>query len=215
MIGRGGQQAGDLVDLRGAGGAKDQRDAVEQKSCGKGAEQKVLDGGFGAAARVLAIAGQNVGGDGGDLQRDEDQQQLDRAGEQAHADRAKDDQRVELALMMAVFRQGVEREQQSHQHDAANQHVEEDGKGAGFDGAVEAGSHGQGKLPQAGPQGEGGSDGRNPAQRAACPMGRQRGVDHHDGDAGQREDHLGKDTVDVGNGIHRWASPGSEIVDTD
>ncbi len=152
VILRGGREAGDLVDLRGAGGAEDHRDAVEQEGGGEGAEQKVLDGRFRSAGGVLAVAGQNIGGDGGDFQRDEDQQQLDRAGQQAHSHRAEDDERVELALMMAVFGQGVEREQQRHQHDAADEHVEEDGEGAGLDRAGEAGSFRQGKLPQAGPR---------------------------------------------------------------
>ena len=38
----------DLVDLRRAGGAEDQGDAIEKKRGGKGAKQKVLDGGLGA-----------------------------------------------------------------------------------------------------------------------------------------------------------------------
>ena len=111
MILRGGSQVRDLVDLRGAGGAEDQRDAVEQECGGEGAEQEVLDGGFRAAAGLLAVAGEDVGGDGGDFESDEDDQQLDGAGEQAHADGAEDDERVVLALVMAVFGEGVEREQ--------------------------------------------------------------------------------------------------------
>ncbi len=62
-------------------------------------------------------------------------EQLDRAGEQAHADGAEDDERVELALVVAVFGQGVEREQKRDENDAADEHVEEDGEGAGLDGA--------------------------------------------------------------------------------
>ena len=67
-----GREMGDLVDLRGAGGAKDQRDAVEKKAGGEGAKQEVLDGGFRAAASLFAIAGKDVGGDRGDFQSDED-----------------------------------------------------------------------------------------------------------------------------------------------
>ena len=64
MILRRGRQAGNLVDLRGAGGAEDQRDAVEQEGGGEGAKQKILDGRFGSAGRLLAITGQHVGCDG-------------------------------------------------------------------------------------------------------------------------------------------------------
>ena len=99
-----GARCGDLVDLRGAGGAEDERDAVEEECRGEGAEQEVLDGGFRAAAGLLAVAGKDVGGDGGDFEGDEDDEQLDGAGEQAHADGAEDDERVELALMVAVLR---------------------------------------------------------------------------------------------------------------
>ncbi len=80
MILCGRRQVSDLIDLRSAGGAKDQRHAVEEKSGGKGAEKKVLDGRFGTAACLLAITSQDVGGDGGDFEGDEDEQQLDRAG---------------------------------------------------------------------------------------------------------------------------------------
>ena len=97
-------------------------------------------------------------------------QQLDGAGEQAHADCAEDDERVELALMMGVLGQRVEREQQSHENDAADEDVEEDGEGAGFDGGEEAGSFRQGELPEAGPEGDGGSDGGDPAERSGAAM---------------------------------------------
>ena len=105
---------GDLVDLRGAGRAKDQRHAVEEKGSGKRAKQEVLDCRFGATRRLLAITGKNVSGDRGDFESDENDQQFDCAGEQAHADRAKGDQSVELALVMAVFGQRIEREQKRY-----------------------------------------------------------------------------------------------------
>jgi hypothetical protein len=53
----------------------------------------------------FAVAGKDVGGDRGDFEGNEDHEQFDGAGEQAHADRAEDDEGVELALMVAVFRQ--------------------------------------------------------------------------------------------------------------
>ncbi len=101
-------QMRNLVNLRGSGGAEDQRDSVQQEGCRKRSEQEVLDRGFGTAARVLAIAGQNVGGDGGDFERNEYNQQFDGAGKQAHADCAEDDQRIELTLMMTVRGHSVE-----------------------------------------------------------------------------------------------------------
>ena len=206
LVLRHGREPRDLVDLGGSGSAEDQCDAVEQKSGGKGAEEKIFDGGFGAAAGLFAVAGENVGGDRGNLKRNENDEELDGAGEQAHADRAKDDERVKLALVVAVFGQRVEREKQSHEHDAADENVEEDGKGAGFDGAEEAGALRKRKLRKAAVDGQGGSDGGEKSEIAARPLRRKRRVDDHDGRAGEGENHLGEDAVDVGNGVHRWAS---------
>jgi Sec-independent protein translocase protein TatA len=121
----------------------------------------------------LRQAGKNVGGDGGDFKRDEDDEQLDGRGEQAHADGAEDNERVELALVVGVLGQRVEREQEGDENDAADEDVEEDGEGAGLDGRVEARAFGQRKLPNAGPEGDRGSDGGDPAERAARPRGRE------------------------------------------
>ena len=71
----------------------------------------------------------------------------------------------------------------------------------------EAGACGQGELPEAGPEGKCGAEGGDPAKAAALPIAGERGVDQHDGHAGQGENDFGKDAEDVGNGIHRWASP--------
>ena len=94
LVLRDGGESRDLIDLRGAGGAEDQGNAVEQKRGGKGAEEEVLDGGFRAAAGLLPVAGEDVRGDGRDFEGDEDHEQLDGAGEQAHADGAEYDERV-------------------------------------------------------------------------------------------------------------------------
>ena len=155
---------------------------------------------------MLAPAGKNVGGDGRDFEGDEDDEQLDGGGEQAHADGAEDDERVKLALMVGVFRERVEREQERDENNAADEDVEEDGEGAGFDGGEEAGSFGQGKLPEAGPKGGCSSHGCDPSKRTARPGGRERGVNEHDDNSGQREDDLGEDAVDVGDWGHRWTS---------
>ena len=140
LILRNGRETRNLVNLRGACGAKDHCDAVEKKCSSEGAEEEVFDGGFGAAAGLLAVAGEDVGGDRGDFEGNEDDEQLDGGGEQAHADCAENDEGVELALVVAIGWQSVEREQEGHEDDAADEDVEEDGEGAGFDGAKEAGS---------------------------------------------------------------------------
>ena len=59
--------------------------------------RKYLMEDFGAGGLALAEAGQDVGGDGRDLEADEDHQQLDRAGHEHHADGAEEDQREVFA----------------------------------------------------------------------------------------------------------------------
>ena len=156
---------------------------------------------------MLAVAGEDVGGDGGDFERDEDDEQLDGAGEQAHADCAEDDERVVLALMMGVLGQSVEREQEGDENDAADEDVEEDGEGAGFDGASRSRCLRAGKAARGWPRGRSWFRWRRPSRAGGAAMrGGSDGVDEHDGDAGEREDDLGEDAVDVVNWSHRWTS---------
>ncbi len=136
LVLRDGGEARDLIDLRGAGSAKDEGNAVKQKRGGKRAEEEVFDGGFRAAAGLFPVTGKDVGGDRGDFEGDEDHEQLDGAGEQAHANSAEYDERVILALVVAVLRQRIEREQEGDENDAADEDVEEDREGAGFDGGM-------------------------------------------------------------------------------
>src|SRR4051812_6624434 len=124
--------AGNVVDRGGAGGAEDEGDAVEEKCRGKGAEEEVLDGGFRALAGLLAVSGENVGGDRGDFESDEYDEEFGGGGQEAHADGSEDHECVVLALVVAVFRKSVEREEQSDDDNAANEHVKEDSEGAGL-----------------------------------------------------------------------------------
>ena len=64
------------IQLRGAGDPVDQRDAIEQKRGGEGAQQEILQRGFVVALVVAQIAGQDVGRDRGDLEPDEDHDQI-------------------------------------------------------------------------------------------------------------------------------------------
>ena len=54
---------GDGVDGGGAGSAEDESDSVEEEGCGEGAEQEVLEGGFGSLGALAAQAGKDVGRD--------------------------------------------------------------------------------------------------------------------------------------------------------
>src|SRR6185437_9070570 len=164
VIGSSGGEMRNFVNLRGAGGAEDKRNAIEKKCGGKGAQQEVFECGFGSAAALLAVSGQDVSRNRRNFKRYKDKQQFDGAGKQAHADRAEGDQGVELALMMAIFWQRIERDQQGYEHDAADDDVKKDGERARFDGSEKAGAFRQRKLPDAGIEGGGGSDGGEPPQ---------------------------------------------------
>jgi len=157
LVLRVGGAACDVVDGRGAGGAEDEGDAVEEECRGEGAEEEVLDSGFGAFAGLLAIPSEDVGRDGGDFESDEDDEQFGGGCEETHADCAEDHQRVVLALVMAVFGECVEREKQRNDDDAADEDVEEDGEGAGLDGAGVAGAHWKRELPDAAEVGNAGA----------------------------------------------------------
>ena len=69
--------------IRRAGDAVDPGDAVEQKRGGERSQQEVLQRRFIGALVVAQVAGQDVAGDGGDLQADEDHDQL--VGRHHHA----------------------------------------------------------------------------------------------------------------------------------
>ena len=107
--------------------------------------------------------------------------------------------RIKLALVMAVFRQRVEREQQRHQHDAADQHVEEDGEGAGLDRAEETGSNWKRELHRLAQSARVVPIAATQPEQAARQPERQRRIDQHDGHAGEREHDLGKNAERLGS----------------
>jgi hypothetical protein len=138
---------GDGRDAGGASGAVEQRDAVEKERGCEAAQQEVLDGGLGGRGAAFAEAGEDVGGDGGDLQADEDHQELDRAGHEHHAGGAKEDEREVLAGVgdhpSGHARRGprgdgglkvVQRAEQRDQHDGGDEQMEEDREGVYLQG---------------------------------------------------------------------------------
>ncbi len=115
------EAVGDGVDVGRAGGSEGERDAVEEEGGGEGAEKEVLDGGLGAGGLSLAEAAEDVGGDRGDLEADEDHQELDRAGHEHHADGAEAEQGEVLAGVAGVAFEVVERAEQGDQDDGCDE----------------------------------------------------------------------------------------------
>ncbi len=72
-----------------------------------------------------AVARHDVGGDGRDFERDEDQQQLDGGGHEHHADGAELDEGEEFAEAFGLRGDRVEDDEQRGEHDAGDEDVEE------------------------------------------------------------------------------------------
>ena len=64
---------------------------------------------------------EDVGGDGGDLEADEDHEELDRAGHEHHADGAEEDEGEVLAGVAGVAFEVVERAEQGDENDGADE----------------------------------------------------------------------------------------------
>ncbi len=92
-----GEAGGDGGDAGRAGGSEAEGDAVEEEGRGEAAEEEVLEGGFGGCRAAFAEAGEDVGGDGGDFEADEDHEELDGAGHEHHAGGAEADEGEVLA----------------------------------------------------------------------------------------------------------------------
>ena len=100
-----------LTDLDGAGGAVEERDAVQQDAARERAEDEVLERGLDRLRLALEVAGQDVARQRHQLERDPDRQQAETARHQHHAGgRGQQDQRVELspAGNRSLRRSGIE-----------------------------------------------------------------------------------------------------------
>ena len=76
--------------------------------------------------------------------------------------------------------------------------LEEDGEGVDLDRPVEGEDGTEAELVPAGGGGEGGAEDGEPAERAAGGAGLEDGLEHHDENADEGEEDLGKEGEDVG-----------------
>ena len=90
--------------------------------------RKYLSARFVVARIVAQIAGQNIGGDGGNLQADEDHDQLIGGSHDGLADDAEQDQRVEFAAAGVFAAQIVGGAEHGQQADADHQNAEKGGE---------------------------------------------------------------------------------------
>ena len=75
----------DLGEPRRAGDAEQQRDSIKKKAGGKRAQQKIFQGSLAAIRHLAAESDQDIARKRGDLQADEDQDQLIAGSHQVHA----------------------------------------------------------------------------------------------------------------------------------
>jgi len=199
--GRGGggfEAVGDGVDVGGTGGSEGKRDAVEEEGGSEGTEEEVLEGRLGTGGLALAEAGHDVGGDGGDLEADEDHEELDRAGHEHHAGGTKENESEVLAGVGGVAFEVVERPEEGGEDDGGDEHVEERGEGVGLDGVGKGVEGAELKLIVAGEAGDGGTGDGDPAEGLAGAAGLETGLGQHDENTGEGEDVFGEEGEDVG-----------------
>ena len=94
-----GDAPGDQREVRRAGRAVHQRDAVEQERRRERAEQEVLERALGGSLAAAVDAGERVHRDRHQLDAEEDDHQVARGGEQHHARRREQDQHVRLGRL--------------------------------------------------------------------------------------------------------------------
>ena len=162
------ENAADGGQVRRAGAAVDPGDAVEQESSGEGAEQEVFQSRLVVALVVAQVAGQDVGGDGRDLDADEDHDQLIGRGHEALADDGEQNQGVVFASLVVGLAEVIGRHQNDDRADGQDEHAEEGGEAVNLQQAVEGGAgiggaeHGEAQRRE---QGDEGDDGQNALAR--------------------------------------------------
>jgi len=121
-----GERGVDAGEVGVAGGAVEQRAAVEEQRGGEGAEQEVLHGGLRAARRAAAEAGEGVDAERHGLEPEEEREQIPRGGEDDRADRGEGEERVELAAVELVLGQVAAGEERGEAAAQAEEEREEE-----------------------------------------------------------------------------------------
>ena len=91
--------SGDLVQVRGAGGAIDQRDAIEEKTGGEGAHEKIFHGGLARLTARAPQSRQHVNRNGHGFESQEKNNQIIGRRHENHPHGGKKNQFIELTLV--------------------------------------------------------------------------------------------------------------------
>ena len=123
-----GEEVGDTGEVRGAGAAVDERDAVEEHGRRERPEQEVLEAGLLRGRAPAVERGEHVERDRQDLEGEEDGDEVVRRRHQHHAGGRAQHQREVLGpfevLALQVARRQQQREQRREQHDRLGEHRE-------------------------------------------------------------------------------------------
>src|SRR5215216_6701187 len=208
LVAEPGQALGDGAELERPGEAVDQAHAEQHYGRGQHPDEQELERALVAAGVALAEAGGDEAGGRDDLQRQEQHQQIAGGRHQQHADEARQDQEVELALVGGAGIDVALAHQQDQQQRAKEQALEQQGVVVDHERAAEGAAVAR---PEQGGQGDPGGQGagdRQPAGDHLVPLHEQVHHQHQQGGAGQ--DQLGKDGVEVdghGQGLLVFREP--------
>ena len=196
--GAAGDRDADAVEVRGAGGAEDERDAVEEEAGREGAEEEVLHRRLGRLDAALEGPRQHVQGEGHRLEPQEHDDEVSRARHQRHAHRGEEHEDVELARLRALPAYVVEREEKNEPHREADDEVEEDREAVEDHHALE-------RLLVGAPEVERGHQREHHPARPTTPRcsfrcARRQEVDHQQHERGHGEDEHGPDGPEADDG---------------
>ena len=168
------------------------RHSVKEEGGGKRAQQEIFQRSLAADRRPAPESGQNVSGNRGNFQRNEDQHQLDRRRHQAHADRAEENQRVILTRPDPLHFHVFVRAENDDSRDRGNQDVEEDAERIHLDHAPESQARVL-RLVERGSNRRDRADQGDGAQQPLAPALIHQRIEHHDEHAKEGKHDLRQD----------------------
>ena len=151
---------------------------------------------------MLAVAGKHVGGDRDRLQRDEEGDEVAARRHDAHAEHRREQQEIELALVVVAFGDVVDREQDRHVGDDQEEALQRERVVVDHVRATEhrpvVAVDGEGEY---GDQRTEHADRRDPRRLPRAAIGQQEVGDEDDED-GRDENDVGRERVPIDRGVH-------------
>ena len=189
-----GNEAGDLAEVGAAAEAEQHRHAVEQHGGGDRAQEQVLEPRLGAQA-VLVEADEDVLGQAGQLQGDEDADQVAGAGQEHQAGGAEEDQGEVLAAARGDALHRLPGSGDGGERRAGDEELEEEGELVEDEDAVEGFATDLAVDEEDGAVGDGAEDGAAGDERERAALLEEEVGDEQE-TGHDHEDQLGAEEVD-------------------